>query len=140
MSAKNKALVKRWFKEVWDKGRVEAIDEMYHPKGRAHGLTEGGTKPLLGPNAFKPFHAKLRAALPDVKIKVVDAIAEGDKVVVRCQVTATHKGDSLGIAATKKKVMFEGVTIVRCKEGKIFEGWNFYDFMKMYMEIGLLKK
>jgi hypothetical protein len=28
MSAKNKALVQRWFDEVWNRQRVEAIDEM----------------------------------------------------------------------------------------------------------------
>ena len=25
----NKALVRRWFEEVWNKGRVEAIEEMF---------------------------------------------------------------------------------------------------------------
>jgi len=26
------------------------------------------------------------------------------------------------------------------KDGKIAEGWNYFDFMKLYTEIGVLKK
>ena len=36
-----KALVRRWFEEVWNKGREEAIDEMFAEDGVAHGLATG---------------------------------------------------------------------------------------------------
>jgi len=107
MSAENKAFVKRWFEEVWNKGRVEAIDEMFALDGIAHGLAEDPKFPLRGPAAFKPFHKQLRDALSNIHIDVVDSISEGDKVVVRCVVTAIHSGASLGVAPTNKPVRFE---------------------------------
>ena len=31
MAQENSALIRRWFEEVWNKGRMEAIDEMASP-------------------------------------------------------------------------------------------------------------
>jgi predicted ester cyclase len=31
----NKDLAKRWFEEVWNQGRESAIDELFHPQGKA---------------------------------------------------------------------------------------------------------
>ena len=139
MSEANKALIKRWFKEVWDEGRVETIDELLLPTAKAHGLADG--KPVQqGKKEFKEFHAKLRSALPDIRVEIEDAIAEGDRVAVRCKVTGTHKGCSLGCEATHKAVEFTGITIVRIENGKIVEGWNEYDFLRLYSELGIVKK
>jgi hypothetical protein len=33
----NKALIRRWFEEVWNKGRADAIPEMFAEDGIAHG-------------------------------------------------------------------------------------------------------
>jgi len=65
MSEENKQLVRRWFEEVWNKGRAEAIDEMFDEYGIAHGLSEDPAKPITGPRDFRPFHTLFReAALP----------------------------------------------------------------------------
>jgi len=35
-------------------------------------------------------------------------------------------------------VQFTGMAIVRIKDGKIVEGWNNFDFMKMNKQIGAI--
>ena len=134
----NKALVRRWFDEVWNKGRTEAIDEMFAADGIAHGLSDDAGAPMKGPPDFKPFHQTFRGAFPDVEVIVEDLIAEGDKVAARCSVRAKHTGDHLGVAATNAPVDFSGMTIVKIKDGKIVEGWNNYDFLKMNQQIGII--
>ena len=133
----NKALVQRWFNEVWNKGRVEAIDEMLAADGVAHGLTEDAENPMKGPADFKPFHETFRGAFPDIEVIVEDMIAEGDKVAARCAVRGKHSGEHLGVAASNAPVDFTGVAIVRIKDGKIIEAWNNFDFMKMNKQIGV---
>ena len=64
-------------------------------------------------------------------------IAEGDKVVARCSVSGMHTGEQLGFAATNAPVQFEGIAIVRIKDGKIVEAWNQFDFMAMNRQLGL---
>jgi hypothetical protein len=46
MSENNKALIQRWFEEVWNKGRSEAIEEMFAADGIAHGLSDDPEAPL----------------------------------------------------------------------------------------------
>jgi len=134
----NKALLRRWFDEVWNEGRAEAIDEMFAEGGIAHGLSEVPETPLKGPGGFKPFHSTLRGAFPDIEVVVEDMIAEGDKVAARCSVRGKHSGDHLGIAASNAPVDFTGIAIVRIEDGKIVEAWNNFDFMRMNRQIGVI--
>lgn len=133
----NKALVQRWFDEVWNKGRADAIDEMMAADAVVHGLSDDDMSPtLIGPVGFKPFHATFRGAFSNIQVIVEDLIAEGDKVAIRCSVRGKHTGDHLGVAASQAPVEFTGIGIARVKEGKIVEAWNNFDFLKMNRQIG----
>jgi steroid delta-isomerase-like uncharacterized protein len=138
MSEANKALVQRWFDEVWNKGRAEAIEEMFDEYGIAHGLSEDPANPITGPRDFRPFHTLFREAFPNMMIVVEDMIAEGDKVAARCSVRARHEGEFLGKSATDSPVEFTGITIVRIDHGKIVEAWNNFDFMTLHRQVGLI--
>ena len=138
MDTDNKALIHRWFEEVWNKGRADAIDELFAPEGVAHGLADEAGAPLRGPEGFKPFFQKFRESFPDIEVIVEDTVSEGDKVAARCRVRATHQGESLGIAATNKPTEFTGITIVRIENGQIAEAWNNFDFLRLFQQIGMV--
>lgn len=133
----NKALVRRWFKEVWNEGRSDAIPEMFAADGIAHGLSDDPAKPLRGPSEFLRFHQQFRGAFPNIEVVAEDQIAEADLVATRCTVRGKHTGDHLGFAATNAPIDFTGMTITRIKDGKIIEAWNNFDFMKMYRQLGV---
>ena len=76
-SIEDKALVTRWFDEVWNQGRTDLIDQLRAPDAVATGLTEGYAK-SRGKGPFEAFHANLRDAFPDLHINIEDMIAEGD--------------------------------------------------------------
>jgi steroid delta-isomerase-like uncharacterized protein len=130
-----KALIRRWFEEVWNQGREEAIDEMFAEDGIAHGLADETSAPLRGASGFKPFFRNFRGAFPDIEVIVEDAIAEGDQVAARCRVRATHAGDHLGFAATQRPMEITGITFARVRDGKIVEAWNNFDFMGMFQQL-----
>lgn len=132
----NKALMRRWFEEVWNQGRADAIDEMLAPDAVCHGLSADAARPLTGPADFRPFHEVFRGAFPDTTVTVEDVIAEGDKVVARCSVRGKHAGDHLGVAATNAEVEFTGIGIGRVKDGKFAETWNNFDFLTLNQQIG----
>ena len=136
MSQENENLIRRWFEEVWNKGRADAIEEMFACEGVAHGLSDRAENDLCGPEGFKPFFESFRKAFPDMQVIVEDTVAEGDKIAARCSVRGTHTGEGLGIAPTKQPVEFTGMTIVRVKDGKIVEAWNNFDFMTMFQQMG----
>ncbi len=131
------AMMRRWFEEVWNKGREEAIDEMLAEDGIAHGLVDENGEELRGPVNFKPFFHRFRGAFPNIEVVIEDCICEGDKAAARCTIRAQHTGDSLGIAATNKQVEFDGLCIIQVKDGKIVEAWNNFDFARLNQQIGV---
>ena len=134
MSEQNKDFVRRWFEEIWNKGRASAVDEMLPANGVIHGL-EGA---MRGPAAFKAFHAAYREAFPDVTIHIDDMVAEGDVVAVRWTGTATHNGNGLGFPATQKRIQFTGMGFVRVADDKLIEAWNNFDQFGMLQQLGVV--
>ena len=135
MSTTADAVVRTWFEEVWNQGRAESIDRILAADAVAHGLPGGSTR---GPAAFKPVFDAFRGAFPDLNIAVERTVTEGDVVAAYCHVTGTHTGDALGVPATGKRVDFHGMTIVRVVDGTMREGWNCFDFLTMYQQLGTL--
>lgn len=135
-TTENKAQVRRFFDEVWNQGREAAIAELVPEDAIAHGMAHEAAADLRGPAAFMPFYQVFRTAFPDIHITLDDLIAEDDKVVARCTVRATHQGDSLGVPATGKSVVFSGVAIARMRDGKIVESWNTFDLLGLMQQIG----
>ena len=135
MENEGAAFVRRWFQEVWNNKRPEAVDEMMAEDGIGYGLPGGE---IRGPGVFKEYQKALLSAFPDVQVEVLDTIVEGDKVAARCRVTGVHQGDGLGLAATNQPVDFSGMIMVRLRDGKIVEAWNEFNFMDMYSQVGVL--
>ena len=134
MPTENKTLVQRWFSEVWNEGRADAIDEMLADDAVIHGLGAN----LQGPAEFKRFHSAYRNAYPDVTIDVDDLVAEGDMVAVRWSAIGTHRGDGLGFPATGRRAQFTGMVFVRIKDGRLVEGWNNFDQLGMLQQLGIV--
>ncbi len=132
-TAANKALVTTWFEEAWNKGRIEAIDEMVAPLAVAHGLGPIGA---AGPAAIRAFHARFHAAFSNSRVRIESILAEGDMVAVRWTRTATHSGKDLGFPATNKTVTFGGMLFVRIEEGKFAESWNCFDKAGLLQQLG----
>ncbi len=121
MGNPNEAVVRKWFREVWDQRSEAAVHELLNPDSVCHG--EGGD--LTGAGAFLDgFYRPFLAAFPDVKVSVEGLIADGDQVAVRWVATGTHTGAGMGFSATNKKISFRGVTWVRLRDGKLVEGWD----------------
>ena len=135
MPASPSEVAHAWFARVWNAGEEAAIDEFFVPDTLAHGL---GAESMRGPEAFKPFFRAFRSAMPDIKVTIKRTVSEGSMCVTFCDVEATHTGDSLGFPATNRKVKFSGFTMTRVEDGRIVEGWNTYDFLSMYQQLGII--
>jgi steroid delta-isomerase-like uncharacterized protein len=131
MSEANKAVAIRWFEEVWNKRRREAIDELLLSDAV---LYEGG-KETIGPQGFHPFFDRMWAAFSDIHITIEDALAEGDTVCLRWSCTMRHTGHGLGMPPTNKKLETTGISIVRVADGKLAAGWQNWDMLGLMQQI-----
>lgn len=137
MAGTHDALVQQWFEQVWNQGDEHAIDRMLSPNARVFGLTSGD-QPIVGVDAFKGFYRQFRAGFPDMRIDVVRTVTEGDWVVAYCHCAGTHTGQFLGKPATQNAVDFNGMVMIRVAGGQFVEGWNSFDFLSCFQQIGLL--
>jgi predicted ester cyclase len=127
--------LEKWFEEVWNKGREEAIDEMSLPDAETHGLEHPDGSKVDGRRAFKIFHKQLRSSFSNIHVDVAQTVTEGDMTVARCIVTAVHTGDGLGWPATGKRVTFSGMCLARTQDGKLAEAWNNFDLQSIYRQL-----
>lgn len=128
--------VRHWFAKVWNEGDEATIDALMAADAIIHGLPSPDGQPLRGPSAFKPFFHSMRSALSDIRIEVEQLLTEGDLAMAHCHVTARHTGDGLGFPATGRAIEFNGFTMLRVVDGRFVEGWNCFDFLKMYQQLG----
>jgi steroid delta-isomerase-like uncharacterized protein len=131
----NIQMMRRWFKEVWNEGRLETIHDLLHPDGVAKGQRSAASE-IRGPQEFEKFVREIRGAFPDIKLKVEDVFGADDKVVLRWSAVMTHTGDGLGMPPSGRKVRSQGITIARIRDGKIVEGWDSWDQLGMLEQIG----
>ena len=100
MDISNRDVVTSWFEQVWNAGDEGAIDRLMSASAKFHGLpsVDGGS--VVGPAAFKPFVQAFRQAFPDIKIRVLRTVSEGELIACHCGVVGTHSGPGLGVEAT----------------------------------------
>ncbi len=139
MPTANKVLIHRWFEEVWNKKREAAIYEMLHPDAQIYGLAEKPDQAILGPEGFLPFWKNFISAFPNISVAVESVLAEEDKVAGRCSVRGKHTGLGIGIEPTNTQISFTGIVLLHVKDGKFYEGWNNFDFLSLYQQLGLVK-
>jgi predicted ester cyclase len=110
----NKAVVREFMMEVLSGRNLGITDEVLAPN--YVNLMTGAD--LSG---FKGMLTAMSTALSDVRFEIDDLIAEGDSVVARWKMEATHTGSLMGEAPTGKRVSSRGLTYYRLVNGPIVE-------------------
>ena len=127
MSAEqNKALVRRLFEVQEDvnsrKTDLDVLDTILAPDFVSHAKLLPGQQP--GREGYKRAIAEVLATGSNTTYLIEDQVAEGDKVVTRLIVHATHdRGELMGVAPSGREVAYKGIAIHRISEGKIAEEW-----------------
>jgi predicted ester cyclase len=127
----NKALVRRFYEQVYDRENLAAIKEFIDPNCVAHLSTDRTTR---GPVAIKQAVARLLAAFPDLVVTIEGQMTDGDQVITRWRLEGTHRGEWQEIPPTGRRVRMMGITIFRLAGDRVVESWETAD------ELGLLQQ
>jgi predicted SnoaL-like aldol condensation-catalyzing enzyme len=106
-TVKNKAVVRRFVKEVLGRGNLDLLDELLAPNY---------VNPSMGVknrDGFKGVVSGLKTAMPKRDFKIENLVAEGNSVVFRGTMVATLPNG--------KKVTVRVITYYRLAKGKIVE-------------------
>jgi steroid delta-isomerase-like uncharacterized protein len=135
MSAQeNKALIRRFYEEVWNRGATDFAHEVFAEDYVRHDLRP--TDALPGPEGQKKIADDFRDAFPDLQVMVDLIIGEGDFVVGRWTASGTHTGTWGAVEPTGRRATFSAVNIFRFENGLVVEIWNHRDDLGLSQQIG----
>jgi steroid delta-isomerase-like uncharacterized protein len=116
----NKAAVRRFFEDGWNKGDVAQLKAFLADEFVSHNTLN---ITIQSSDEYCRGMVAYRAAFPDLITSVEDVIAAGDRVVARGTDRGTHQGEFMGRAATGRFVTTTWIEIFRMESGKAVEGW-----------------
>jgi steroid delta-isomerase-like uncharacterized protein len=130
-----KALARRFYDEILNKGNLDVIDELVDDD-----LVEHQEMPGMPPGkeGVRAWVTTFRTGFPDFKAEILGIVAEGDEVWVHAVMTGTHEGELFGIPATGKQVSVQAFDRVRVRDGKAIEHWGASDDLGMMTQLGVV--
>ena len=135
MPETNREVAEAVLEELFEKGNLEAADELIHPDFVNH---EAPPDNPQGPEGLKETVSWLRGLWGPMRADVEDVICEDDKVVARVTMHGRHLGEFLGKEPTGKEFATEQIHIYRVDDGKVIEHWSVRDDLGQALQLGLL--
>ena len=135
----NKEASRQLYVEVFGKGNFAVADDLMRADVLSHGP---GSPAAIGTDGIKRQAALLRAAIPDLDVKLEDQLAEGDRVASRWSATGTFRGElrmpTGTIPPNGKPIAFTEIRVDRFVDGKIAESWFIPDRFTLWQHLGLI--
>lgn len=129
----NKAILRRIYDELWNKGDVTIVPDVISPDYR-------DTSPNAsrnGQQAYADMITSTHRIFPDVHVVIEDMLGEGDQVVARLSMTGTFKGKWREFEPTGNHLQMKQAIFYRFRDGKLVEATNYSDNLAMFRSLGL---
>lgn len=129
----NKAVVRRFHSELWS-GNLAIVDELLSPSY---------TSAMGNPEAIKSAVAEARAIVAELTLTIDELIAEGDKVVMRWQISGINTGpaqlpDGTPLPLPGQPFRYTGITINGVQAGKLVSDVYENSWLAMLLAMGRL--
>ena len=135
-SEESRELMRRITTEIWDKGRIDLVDELIAEDLVDH--TELAGLEGTGRERYRASVLMMRTAFPDFRNPLDLIVAEGDIAVSYGRVVGTNSGEMMGMPPTGKTIDYLVIGMLRFKDGQAIERWGVLDTMAMSQQLGLL--
>ncbi|MBC9914366.1 ester cyclase [Chitinophaga varians] len=132
----HKNIVRRYFGEAWNQGKLEVLDSLLAPQYINH--TPSTPNPPRGPGGLKPIIAAFRRAFPDLHFEIKDLIASDSMVVARVVMTGTQQDSLFQLPPTGKKVEVNQINIEKISNGQIVAHWRVTDELSLMRQLGFV--
>lgn len=93
---------------------------------------------VRGPEGVAKLHDVLMPAFPDMQLDLEDLVAEGEKVLVRLMIRATHTGAFGDMAPTGRRINVPVLDLFQIRDDRLIEHWALFDNLGMLKQLGAL--
>jgi predicted ester cyclase len=134
-----KDAVRSYFHEVLDQGKVQLIEQLFHPDCVMH--RPGGT--IAGIDAVRGVAERRKETFSQFETQIHDLFGSDDRVVARL----SHRGVGGGLWRSRlgthdvsgKAVTWDAIAIFRFENRQIIEEWVTRDELAMIFQFGLME-
>jgi steroid delta-isomerase-like uncharacterized protein len=130
---RNTQIARNFFETVLDQGRFDKYADSHATGFVAHAGDHDATLEEDIAAAKEE-----RKALPDLRVRVNQTVAERDLVAVYWTASGTNTEAGMGFPATGRRIKIDGMTLFRFEAGKICEEWSVWDMLSVLRQAGLL--
>jgi len=128
-AAYNKSIVIRFNKEFIEAGDMQAFHDIVDPTFINHTAPAGIDN---GPDGVAQMILEvMRKALTDLRVNIIQQVAEDDLVTTRKTITGTHTAAFMGIPPSGKAVTLHIWDTIRLRDGKYIEHWSIRDLSEL---------
>jgi steroid delta-isomerase-like uncharacterized protein len=131
----NKALAQKFYYGVMNAHKLADVKSLVASDFLDHNPSPGHTG--KGLDDLVAQLQEMLTAIPDFHMKADLMVAEEDTVVSYLTMTGTNTGPFGDMPASNKPVKFNGIDIVRIKDGKAVERWGVFDNLSMMTQMGM---
>jgi ketosteroid isomerase-like protein len=124
-------------RQSWNAGDLPGYLRLYAEDLRFHGVRP---EPMDKPSVtafYQEFWSALGApGRANPQLQFHERLVDGDLVSCRFTVSGEHRGDFMGVPATGRPYLLEGITIMRFRGEQVVERWTSADFLGLLVQLG----
>jgi steroid delta-isomerase-like uncharacterized protein len=129
----NKATVRACLETI-SQENSDGLDMILGPDYVLHDPALG--EEVRGAEGLRDLLEEYRQAIGEVRLTIEHQFTDGDHVATRWFVRGRHQGELMGASPSGREIAFSGVTISRCRDGRILEEWEICDTLGLLQQIG----
>ncbi|MDZ8188014.1 MAG: ester cyclase [Nostoc sp. ChiSLP02] len=130
--------IEKFIELLWNQRQLNLADELFSDdfiaRPFAHQPIWNGT----GPESMKHHIQEWLEGVPDLHMKALNILVQGNQSFVRWEMTGTHKGVLYGIPSTGKTIKALGITFFEVKDGKIRELQTLFDALGLMQQLDIV--
>ena len=136
--ADHKDLVQRFYKEVFENGNIDAMDDLVAENMIEHDQPPPGMTLKPGREGVKELCEVYVRAFRPMSVQVHEMYQDGDTVITRATFSGTHSGQFGPLPATGKSAAIQGIDIIRFEGDRMAEHWGLIDTLGMLTALGVI--
>jgi predicted ester cyclase len=130
-------LVQRFYRDVWNRWDDIAIAELLADDFVFRGSLGDEAR---GPEGFRVYRDKVRAAFPDFRADVQEIVADRDRAAVRLRCSGRHQGQLFGIEPTGLQIAYEAAAFFHSRNERLSAAWVLGDVDALRTKLGQAKR
>lgn len=131
----NKELVRYEITELFERGNVGVVDDLYAEDVVVGIRRTGSDEPVASRQAIKDIYREWNTAFPDLNVDINSEVVDDETVTAHVTLYGTHEGEFRGIEPTGNRISVDGFHQRRVEGGKIVEAVSMVEMGELLRQL-----